>query len=387
MSEAFNPDSHGFTPGLVPILLDPVSSTRAANGVPVQVRFDAIPARDRMGRYAHLAGIRFVGDGQWDTVAAQMTAAYTGYNQLGMLTNIQLRDGSDWKYIDGLDGRDLRDDQLFRTGSFVVADPTDLADDDQTDLTNEIDLMYVWARMDGARVARDGLIPLSEMRKPNAALEFTVGSAIPGAPAGVTWDGFTGGIDVYALVVYRDRPVSDAKWHLSTYSSDELAGRAPHAARLTEYLAVRHTPQDTGAQDNSDYGALTVQVGGTTVKSALSATECAKANDFVARLNPEHQGFADLDLGATPEVTFLLEPAADKGMMAHGSVSYRFTRSTHTTTRYLHRTWRAAKRSERMSVAQGAGIAPSAARKIARTKSGKAPSARLEGFLPHDILG
>lgn len=380
----------GLTPEFVTFLADRVqASSRGANGQTVQVNTSSIPLRDAAGRHAHVADLLVKADAQLTKTGATMTQNADGYALLGLIDNIFVEDVSGWQYQASIDGRDWRDDVLARQRYLVVSDPDDQTDATAT-VTEDVSFYTQFAEFDDGIPTTDGLIPLAALRaRGDGSIRFNVATDLPGGITGVVWDGFQNNLEIYLGIVYLDHYHVDAPWNLECYTITEPMGQLRHCDRLTAYAWLLHKPEDTGGDDVDDYAGITVQAGGVVTKSGQTLVESYQADLMCAQRDPDNSNallFANCAAGGTRRSLFLSYPQKNRKAMCHGTIDYQFsTRSTHTSSRFLHRTIAPLSAARDMALKKAVGL--SVSRDVVRVNNpGTAPSQRLKAFLPRAVV-
>lgn len=362
----------------------------------VKVRFDEnVPAVDEYGRPGHLAAVHLDAVVQVDTVAANMTEDYAGRQLWGVFRNIFLYgEGQDEPYLKNLDGRDLRRDMLYRDMLLRGADPSPIPDANATDLQHDVEVTYYLCEGQGIEGRKwDGLIPLAELnteKNSKVGLEFQTATALPGAPAGVTYDGFVS-LTTFATIVYGDLPVRDAEWQVERDDTAEKTVRVErrHDDEVFHYLVIDAYPEDTGAETMTNYSNISASAGAIPLFSGYSAAEIARCHMIEAQAHPLFDvGGRDLDLDSSPSVIpiFLTKPYDSRGDMGAGPVKVTFDRATATSTRWLVRRYKPHKEENRNKLAKRFGLPTgSAMSRIIKARNTGRPRFMHGDLLPQAI--
>lgn len=356
---------HGWGPKDVCYLVRRLTTTEGASGQQPVVRFDRVPARDKLGRFGHATGLGFMGTATFTSVAASMpggTATMLGYLMYTIFAQLQLT-AAGRQYLASIDGADLRDDMLFREGLFLTADPQDIANANATS-TRALSLWWTFGRphhneRDGAR-ALDCAIPLS-LFNANADAEAGLRVLIDTAPRsgggdvdafpGVTFGGFiTAGneLEFYLIARYEDEMHVDVPFNLRRVSGPELSGRYAVGA-LCHYAVIRDRVDDDAdaaswIPDETDYTTIEVTVGD---EKLISGQEGQTSRSVARKQNGVSFIGCDTELGANRLVNDTTQtsiplvwsvPGSRRVALANGDLSWNFGgRSNHTRTRILMR--------------------------------------------------
>lgn len=353
---------HGWGPKDVCYLVRRLTATEGAAGQQPVIRYDRVPARDKLGRFGHATGIGFMGRVTFTGVAATMPAAMPGTLVESLLSQIQLT-AAGRQYLVSIDGNDLRDDMLFREGVSLTAPVQDIADADATG-TRDLSMWWTFGRphhneRDGAR-ALDCALPLS-LFNANADAEAGLRVLIDTAPRsgggdvdafpGVTSTGFiTAGqeLEFYLIVRYEDEMHVDVPWNLRRVAGPELSGRYAVGA-LCHYAVVRDRVDDDAdaaswVPDETDYGTIEVTVGD---EKLIAGQEGQTARAVSRKQNGVSFVGCDTELGANrinndTTQTFIALVWAVAGSrrvaLANGDLSWNFgARTNHQRTRILMR--------------------------------------------------
>jgi len=355
------------------VVADRIDSTRYGSvnvATQVTARLGSVPARDSIGRHAHVAGIYLQGTYRV-TAADGTTDAIPGYDQLAVWNQLWLKDASNWQYWAGsIDGRDIADDAGFRRlAPMFKGLPTDLSANAGAG-THDLDVsLYAQlSRFDfdkGPMV--EGCVPLAALQALTNALQFTTGTPGNGATyTDISNTGFQGDINVWLDLVYRDALVIDEPWMLDSYQVTGQSGTVRYAERRHEYLFARCKPEDTGGQDLSDTGTQTWQANGDTLYASLSAAEVAIRANLISsdQMGSTSTGSAAAiytKSGVTIS-TFAIQPYCHRRQDAPaGFLSYNYSSlGGHTAgIRYLHRTvaCQSSARATQIALAAGCGMA------------------------------
>lgn len=355
-------------PGRVTALVTKLdAATLSANGLVVQPDLRGLPSRVG-NKHAHVVGILI--DGSFKVVIGDTTnAAVPLYAAMAAFGQIFLEDSSGHQYAAGIDGRDVQDDRWYRNRAFSQGDPGSVIDGGAANatwvkanvgaastITQPLSLYWQLSRMGYEGYGVDGAIPLAALQKRGiGALRWTAG--IPqGTYTNVSFNtgdaGFFGTVRVWFEIVYTDAYFADAQWQLENYTLAEVSGSLRHGDRVHEYAILRHRPEDTGGQALTDYDGVTIQVNGQTTNSAMTLYEFETREHMLTR-NTMHGTLFTLYPGASTGQTnasasidfskfnysLSLVPYMDRMSQPSGLIQFSFaTRSTHTLSRFLHRT-------------------------------------------------
>lgn len=363
-------------------LVDRIDAKLLTPGSSYNVNLRGGPAPvDRHGRKAMVTGIRLVGNHKITLDATNDPVS--GYNLLALWSNIYLEDVSGWQYLAALNGRDLWDDRYLRTtrtSSDILVDANGVGADDLPeaidedagagDIVRAVNLYWPLTRPGergpGAILAA---IPLAALiARGDTAFRFSVPTALPGAPAGVTLGGFLGLTEVWLEYAYLESPVVDRPFQIETYETVYQDGSLRHDDRTHEYAVIRHYDEDDGGMYVADYGGLTVQVNGQTVASAYTLDQFARRTLFkLANAGLTGMGAEDCapawmaSGGGGYRLLSLVGPAPhSRDGMAAGRVSYNFATRAREKTRFLHRTIACQTVERATAIADATGCSPRA---------------------------
>lgn len=257
-----------------------------AQGSPLIVPLSTIPVRQGE-RWNHIVEAVAKVTLRVDT-ATSMAAAVAGSQVAGMVTQVSLMDIFGWEYYRGaeVDGRTAIDVMAYLTGGRPSPTPQDIPDADATDVlrTAIIPIRFRPGPRDvfTDRRVMDQIQPLFlfNERSGSAGLRLRLGSALPGAPAGVT-DNTVTLCEIY-VKTYADKDLqADAPWwaRVNRYTQTSFIGLADAAGKdpfhRCLYSMIRHTPEDAVGQTLTDYAAIAVEQGEDKWMSGRSATEMA----------------------------------------------------------------------------------------------------------------
>ncbi len=320
------------------ILADRVSVTsRMAAGQQVNFRLDSVPNRDSHQRIAHLIGFEIQGTLRLATTDTTNDAV-PAYSCMAKLGNIFLEDVSGHQSLAAVDGRNLIDDRYFRnlSAGLLGVGCAGLAADVGAAQNNDLDwrLFFPFTPMQGGL---RGAIPLKAVKdRGESAFRATVAS-LPDTYTNVTDSGFTGTVNVFAIVAYLPAMLADSGWQLESYTEDDTSGRLRHADRMHEYIVIRPYESDSNI-DLTGYAGVTVQAGNDTIVSAYTSNNMSERDLLVLYSDLDSDlpsaGINDNSNGAVQ----LIPRAKSRKAMAAGPVTYNYATRADSTTRYLHRT-------------------------------------------------
>lgn len=346
------------------VLADQIQSTRLGAGSEVTVNLRGVPLTDQQGRHAHVVGIRFVGTYRF-TVTAGTNSLYAGYQQLAAWSAIFLEDVSGWQYLAAMDGRDLADDRYLRSfrQSLLDAPPDDIAANVGAG-NQDVDVSLYWPitrqLATGVEAMQDAIPLVALVAKGDSAFRFKATGQLVGTPTNITAGGFQGTTEIWLEIVYLPDLYIDRPFQLETYLDTNLSGNANRDDRTTEYLCVRHYPEDNGGQYIDDYGASTFQVNGQTIASALTLTQWETRSFAMIADDPDFDD-PDPELANAGSHRFGLivgpTPRTREGM-ASGVISYQWASRTRTSTRFLQRTIACQRAKRAVEIANAAGCSP-----------------------------
>jgi len=317
------------------------SSADRALGADVRVEFGRLPRR--IGKaYGHLAG--FAVRMRINHTTAATSDAATGEEFYAFLDQPRMRVAGVDLFKAGLDGRDIRDDAVFRNGQPLIKDPSDVAaNHNTTGETVDVTVIYRFADVDGDH-ARDGLISLAlldHLKDPDTAFEFTLGSAMPLAATGWTINSIDA-LNAWAILRYEPDEVRGPLPVLGAKNFDEdtatvLPAVAGAVTRL-DYAVVRPTLEETGGQDVSAWTGITIRQEERTLQTK-DADEMGLATtiDVVRPRTGTPPDDCDPETGGYLAL-FLPRPYADTNEKISADVGLTVkSRNQHTRTRILSR--------------------------------------------------
>lgn len=315
-------------------------------GKEVNLSLQSIPLTDEKGRHAHVAAIRIVAYPQFDITAASLPAAVTGYDMLGLINVIFIEDSTGWKFVAGEDARSMRDDMAVRNYKLFVPDPAGIPDADATNLVVKTQWYWPFSLHDDHGPTVPGPIPLALLRaKGNDAIRFRLATTLPGAPAGVVYDGYVGDsfARIYVDLLYLPN-IDYQRWQVEQYTLQETDGVLRHCDRWHEYAVIRYFGQDTGGQDVSDFTGFLVQSpGGKTLIDGLNSAsdELLDNNAMWIQSDPDADLTLFQNVNSTESTFVIMTGQHRKAVPAspYGAITYKLAnRATHTLMRFLHRT-------------------------------------------------
>ena len=363
------------------ILADRVSESRAQPGFTIDVRLQGIPARDSLGRIAHVRGVWINATGVF--ACAANNAPVTAYQLRSLIQSIFLEDVTGHAFWASIDARTLLDDVFFRHwamldfpylatgtqgGALAPFDATQTADYGLPSFPNgdpaaqaPIGFYHPLVTLGPGMNPLAGLLPLAALqrRSNRGSFRFKLGTQIAGAPSGV---GFTGvlngednaGLDVWFDVVYLPALAVDPAWNLDNYTLPDSSGVLLRPEDATEHVQIRYFPEDspggvlTGQTACGNLDNLTLRIAGFTEMDGLSFAD-ARARTFLFAASERDSALiranAKQDLPLIEPVsgevaTLVLVPYRQRGMgEASGELSYKWsTMGGNAFVRYLHRT-------------------------------------------------
>lgn len=251
------------------VLVDRVPASRATPGMQVTVDLSAIPARDTLGRVAHIRGFYFDAVGTF--VCAANSAAKSAYQLRSVFDQFILQDVTGHMYLPNIEGRTLIDDTWFRHyadqqwrylaagtqggagGAFGPSQTVDygLAAGLNATVTRQLSVYFPLATENPEYDPLAGLIPVAALQgigQSQGALKFRIAPNVKGVQTGITFSGVTNvdavaGLDVWADVVYLPG-VASTPWILDSYQLPQLTGSLPHGEASTEHAWIRFFPED-----------------------------------------------------------------------------------------------------------------------------------------------
>jgi len=366
------------------ILADRVSESRAQPGYTIDVRINGVPARDSLGRIAHVRGIFIFANGIFD--ATPSSGPVSAYQLRSLIQAIFLEDVTGHAFWAAIDARNLLDDVFFRhwssldfpylaagtqTGANAPIDATQTADyglplfpNGATGYSAPIGFYHPLVTLGPGMNPLAGLIPLAALqrRSGQGSLRFKLGTVIAGAPAGITFTGVengegNAGLDVWLDVVYLPALAVGPAWNLDSYTLPDSSGILQRPEDATEHVQIRYFPEDVpggtlnGQEACNNLDNLTLRIAGFTEMDGLSIFDArtrslmfaaSERDSALIRANAKN----DLPLynpapGGPPNLTALvLVPYRQAGMgEAAGDLNYKWsTMGGNSFVRYLHRT-------------------------------------------------
>ncbi len=313
-------------------------------GAPCRVELGKLIPRVLEGKHAHLAGFLLVGTVQADFVAATMPGAMPGYLFLTAIKDINLEARSHKFIIGAVDGYDLYCDSMMRHGEYPVALPSDKADADAANATQEISLLYRCDNPAAPPSQRDdGCIPVALLALTDggdSVLTFNIANTFDGF-AGATIDGFNS-LQVFAIVKLFDE-IRLPTPHQLRFDSTPNDTSMFYPAGPCEYavLNTRRTSEATplyGRDQAVDNIHLTI--GDSTLYAGKSDTQLVHAYRLL-RQGQGRLGNTDNNPSATAPPylpLFAASYAQYRTKMCRGPVKVLIgTRSNNTTQRILYR--------------------------------------------------
>lgn len=268
------------------VLADRVSNDRAQPGFQVDVRLSSVPARDSVGRIAHVRGIFVNAYGVFDLDVNGNQAA-TAYQLRSIFNAIYLEDVTGHAFWPSINARDILDDTYYRhfanisgpylhTGNQGTAGqlpfpygPTQTGDAgipaNAGGGTQQFPIGFYapLVTLGAGSNPLAGLIPLAAIQRQSnqGAFRFRLGTSVAGSPGGVTLTGFKNGqdqpgLDVWLDVVYLPALAVDPSWTLDSYTLPDSSGVLRRPEATTEHAHIRYYPED----DPSSGQALSGQI-------------------------------------------------------------------------------------------------------------------------------
>lgn len=259
-----------------PTLIDRVVASRAPVAGTVTVDFSGHPNK-RGNSHAYVTEIAIEAVADLTTTTA-MAAAFQSADIQGLLNQFRLEDTNGHQFGENLDGRDLLDDLVTRSPDLSKLSQLPDPIPNEADAQLSLPMVWRWAfgtPLPGGMVDVRGAIPLAVLQARGDAMSYAIASAIPGAPAGITFNGFgTTGITmrVWARIVWLDKPIGD-HWRLSQYTEPNLSGRLRNCGEHVEYAWLRPFAEDTGGPGLTGYAGFTFRAGDQLLAGALSLAE------------------------------------------------------------------------------------------------------------------
>ena len=239
-------------------LLHTVSATEGAGGKEVIIPVNNIP-ETMDGFTVHVLGFVFDLTSQVDTTAASMPNAFDGHHVFSLCQNVRIRAGSHF-FTQGLDLLHLHKENRIRQ-SVQEADPSDVPDADDTNVTSSIRTRYMFTHPDApAGMRYDGAIPaalFNSQRFGDNRISFQVGTAAIPSIAGISVDQITG--DVHALCAalpyVNIPPPMRTRRHVDTKTKFVVQPNGP-----CEWAAIvdRENSSDAFVQSQADYNNFSV---------------------------------------------------------------------------------------------------------------------------------
>lgn len=369
------------------VLADRVSSDRAQPGFQVLARLNSVPARDSLGRIAHVRGIYLLGTVCMD-VATALGSPVTAYQLRSIWSSIYLQDVSGHIYWPSIDGRDIADDNFFRHGAHVQATsfafgPNGIAGGSplfppqsgdygyttatpapSTDVRRNFSLYAPLVSLNPGMNPLAGLIPLASLQRQSnqGSLRFTLRSALPGGfPAGMTYNATPfrnalgqPGVDVWLDVVYLPALAVGPAWTLDSYTLTDTSGILRRPEDTTEHVHFRYYPEDAPGGAISGQGAVANMSGFTVTTAGFTEVDGFELADMLAKMFLTYgsdpmgaiarknaaQDLPLIDTTSGDPQTLMILPYRQRGSgPAKGSVNYRIaTPGSNTFFRFNHRT-------------------------------------------------
>lgn len=257
------------------VLADRVSSDRAQPGFQIDVRLQSVPARDSVGRIAHVRGIYINAQGKFTLDGGN--AAVTAYQLRSLFQALYLEDVTGHAFWPSIDARNILDDTFFRHFAHVNTPylqagiqgiagqlpfplgPTQTADagipaNTGGDVVIPMGLYAPLVTLGPGANPLGGLIPLAAIQRQSnqGAFRFRLATTVAGAPAGVAFTGVlngqgTAGLDVWLDVVYLPALAVDPSWVLDSYTLPDSSGVLRRPESSTEHAWIRYYPDDQPA--------------------------------------------------------------------------------------------------------------------------------------------
>lgn len=384
------------------VLFDRVSESRAQPGMQIMAKLDSVPARDSLGRIAHVRGLFVKAFGRFDLADAGPSPAVSAYQLRSLFQALFLQDVTGHAYWPSIDARDILDDNFFRhfariqtpylhTG--VQAGPTPYGPGITADnglpaavspilgLGRDLSFYAPLVTLGPGMNPLAGLIPLAALQRQSrqGAFRFRLQTAIAGAPANVSFLGVENGegnpgLDLWMDVVYLPALAIGPSYTLESYTLDDTSGILRRPEDTTEHVHVRYYPDDVpggavpgqGAVQNMDI--ITLTTAGFVEHDGLSQADWrdkmlltygSERDSAAARANAAQ----DLPLLGTldglPLVGMFL-PYRQRGMgPAAGSINYKIGNSGgNTFFRFNHRTVSCNEKDTAQAIAGAVGCDP-----------------------------
>lgn len=366
------------------ILADRVSESRAQPGFTIDVRLQGVPARDSVGRIAHVRGIFIYANGQF--ACAANNAPVSAYQLRSLIQSIFLEDVTGHAFWASIDARTLLDDTFFRHWAgidfpFLASgtqggnlSPYDATQDTDYGLPSfpngnptaeaELSFYHPLVTLGPGMNPLAGLLPLAALqrRSNQGSFRFKLGTQIAGAPSGVGFSGVlngegNAGLDVWLDVVYLPALAVDPAWNLDNYTLPDSSGILHKPEDASEHAIIRYFPEDVPGGNLSGQAAcnlldnLTLRIAGWTEMDGLSIQDArtrsllfaaSERDSALTRANAK-QDLPWFVLGSqdASEITALvLVPYRQRGMgEAAGELNFKWsTMGGNSFVRYLHRT-------------------------------------------------
>jgi hypothetical protein len=367
---------------------DQISADRASPGRKVDVRLNSVPARDTLGRIAHVRGIYLQATGIFST--DRQNDPVSAHQLRGLFQSIFLQDVSGHTYLPSIDGRDLGDDVYFRHWSRIqlpvlfagrqtpgLLTPDTFAQFPYTpDKVQDygipqafvsagpsfgvpLSIYFPFSTLGPGLNPLAGLIPLAALQRSSnqGSFRFSVLSQIPGNPSGVNFLSLTDengepGMSVWLDIVYLPALAVDPAWVLDRYTLPELrSGVLRNPEDTTEHVWIY--PHEEDKFDPNDLTGITLTVASSVEMTALTKNEALlrqalfsqERDSALVRMNYA-QSLPSVS-GAIPEtgeplVTgVLLLPYRQRGTgPASGAIEYKIANvgGTNTFLPFVHRT-------------------------------------------------
>lgn len=341
----------GHWPRILPQVAKTFTAVDLGSGAPGwQVPLGGLKAFDALQRHGHVARYLF---SITATIAAG-TGTVRGFDLASVLQQLSLRDAAAWEYFSGLDGRDMIDDYLFRTGRLPWNQNANITLQAGTAQSVTF-LVPIELRTRPAGDAQyweehplDGCIPLALLDNRNNAAAVLSGqwaATLPKAAGGTVAVTITA-CTCLAGLYYDEDAVSDAPWVIDVQKSTvkpfviEIKGqRDGHAIH---YSMLRHRTEETGGVElGGDYTALKVDHGADNFYAGLTAAQALQHlftvhplhhsddNTFVATA-PTINNAVLLGTGTVEVVPLMFSGyGATRAQMGAGPITFDFTTAGH----------------------------------------------------------
>ena len=275
------------------ILADRVSESRSVAGSLVQVDLMSVPARDSLGRIAHVRGIMVNAFGNFSRAA---TNARVSARQLrSLFFALTLQDVTGHTYWPSIGARDVMDDTFFRHGANIGFPSMYAGIQAQTPasgfimgttpvITADYGIPAQTGGTAGPYVANcgfyapltmvgagnnplAGLIPLAALqaRSGQGSFRFQIGTSLPTVGAepatGITFNHVLNGLgqkglDVWLDVVYLPALAVGPTWILDSYTLPNQSGVLNNPDSTTEHCHLRYRPEDVTGSSLTGFSSL-----------------------------------------------------------------------------------------------------------------------------------